>query len=250
MDAERINRTAATYDVGMRMRVLHLAALLLSPAALGAPPHADGGVAEERAVSAEARALVPPLLRYGTFTPEAGRWVEFDVEQPGVGKHVERLSVVGVTETQRGPLYQVELDVRVQPHVELYLWVLGGRAPAVDRLAVTLNGGDAVSIPVELPLAEPSLRGAPAGTSNGPVAKAPFAGPTTVATWDEPPPVGRVTARRSAAVPLVGLAALEHQGTRWTARATGTGATPTLRSVPLSVPRLGAQPNGKPSTTQ
>lgn len=231
------------------MRALHLAALLLAPAVYGeegklhfprpAAPAPDGGVTLDPSRAAEARAVVPPLLRYGTFSPETGRWVEFDVERPGGGKHVERLSVVGVTETARGPLYQVELDVRLQPHVEIYAWVLGGRAPELDRLAVTLNGGDAVSIPVDLPLAHPVLRGTPAGTSRGPGARTPFAGPTTQEAWEEPPPVGRVRARRCAAVPLVGLLTLEHQGTRWTARAAGTGATPSLRSVPLAIPRLG-----------
>jgi hypothetical protein len=231
------------------MRALHLAGLLLAPAVQAedarprfprpAAPAPDGGVVLDATRAAEARALVPPLLRYGRFSPEPGRWVEFDVEIPRAGRHVERLSVVGVTETARGPLYQVELDVRMQPHVEIFAWIVGGPSPEVDRVAVTLNGGDAVSVPVDLPLAHPLLRGTPAGTSPAPEGRAPFAGPTTAEAWDEPAPAGRVKARRSAAVPLVGLLMLEHEGTRWTARATGTGAAPSLRSVPLAIPRTG-----------
>ena len=231
------------------MGALHLAAFLAAPAALGVGPDKgrlhfsrpapapDGGVGLDASRVGEARAVVPPLLRYGTFRPEVGRWVEFDVVQPSGETHVERLALVGVTETQRGPLYQLEIDVAIQPHVQVVMWIVGGAAPELDRLAVSLNHGEAVSVPVDLPLDHPALRGATAGSAPGPAATGPFAGPTRVETYEEPAPVGKVVVRRNAAVPLLGLHALQHERTRWAARATGLGAAPGLRSVPLNIPR-------------
>jgi len=236
------------------MGALHLAAFLAAPGALAAGPDKgrlhfsrpapapDGGVPLDAARVGEARSTVPPLLRYGAFRPEPGRWVEYDVVQPGGDTHVERLSLVGATDTERGPLYQLELDVAIQPHVLVVMWVVGGPSPELDRLAVTLNAGDPVSVPVDLPLDHPALRGTPLGSAPGPAATGPFAGPTRVETWEEPTPVGKVVARTSPAVPLLGLHSLQHERTRWTVRATGKGATPGLRSVPLNIPRLGGSP--------
>ncbi|RKG70341.1 hypothetical protein D7V80_05580 [Corallococcus sp. CA054B] len=211
-------------------------ATTVAPADAGTPAPADPPIAPERL--AEARALVPPLLLYGQFQPVVGTWVEYTVRSKQVTFPV-RAAVVGETPRERDTLYQVELDYQTAPRALLIAWVARagtGRA-MVERLAITVPPNTPVAIPVDLLADHAALRGTPVRQRDTDVRAGPFAGKGREETFrlESGQQMTVVTAAR---VPVFGVESLRDAEVTWTAQKSGTGARPSLDSVPLSLPRL------------
>jgi hypothetical protein len=186
----------------------------------------------------EARTLVPSPLLYGKFRPEVGTFVEYDVTTKE-GKVRVRAAVVGRTERKDGPMFQVEFEyLAVKPRSLVVLWLLGDTHPLVDRLALSLEPHAPLSIPVDLPVDSPELRGRPGPETEAPVKSGPFSGKAVRRTWRLED--GRAAeAVLSDKVPLFGVESVRGaDGAIWVARKSGTGARPELKSVPIAIPRL------------
>jgi hypothetical protein len=213
----------------------------------GAPagPLPDAGTSADAGTSTvaasrleEARALVPSPLLYGKFRPEVGTFVEYDVTTKE-GKVRVRAAVVGRTERKDGPMFQVEFEyLAVKPRSLVVLWLLGDTHPLVDRLALSLEPHAPISIPVDLPVDSPELRGRPGPETEAPVKSGPFAGKAVRRTYRLED--GRAAeAVLSDKVPLFGVESVRGaDGATWVARKSGTGARPELKSVPIVIPRL------------
>lgn len=208
----------------------------VAPSDAGTPAPADPPIAPGRL--AEARALVPPLLLYGQLQPVVGTWVEYTVRSKQVTFPV-RAAVVGETPRERDTLYQVELDYQTAPRALIIAWVARagtGRA-VVERLAITVPPNTPVAIPVDLLADHAALRGTPVRQRDTDVRAGPFAGKGREQTFrlESGQRTTVVTADR---VPVFGVESLRDAEVTWTALKSGTGAKPTLDSVPLSLPRL------------
>jgi hypothetical protein len=196
------------------------------------PPSIDATLLQE------ARSLIPPPLMYGQFRPEVGTFVEYEVTSKQ-GKALVRAAVVGRSVRPSGePLYQVEfIYSNVKPRTMVVLWILGDERPMVDRLALAVDDQTPISMPVDLYLDLPELRGAQTREAQAQVKAGPFASKgmqrsykaTTGATADV------LTTDK---VPLFGVETVRSGQDTWVARKTGTGVGPELNTVPLSVPRL------------
>ncbi|OJH40866.1 hypothetical protein [Cystobacter ferrugineus] len=189
----------------------------------------------------EARAMVPAPLLYGKFRPEVGTFVEYDVTQKE-GRVRVRASVVGRTEREAGPMFQVEFDyLDARPHSLVVLWLIGETHPMVDRLALAVEPNAPISIPVDLPADAPELRGKPGPDTEAQVKSGPFAGKAVRRTYRLEK--GNSTeVMLSEKVPLFGVESVRGaDGSTWVARKTGSGARPELRSVPIAIPRLPEQ---------
>src|SRR5690606_709908 len=123
---------------------------------------ADAGLTVDPSRIPEARALVPPPLLYGRLQPALGAWVEYDCT---AGKEAFRVraSMVGETQRDNAPLYQLELDYQTKPRTLIVVWVVGSARTWVDRLAVSVPPNAAISIPVDLYADQPELRGSATG---------------------------------------------------------------------------------------
>lgn len=211
---------------------------LLLRLASGASPPATPTTPVDASRLDEARALVPPPLLYGTFRPEVGTFVEYDVTAKE-GRARVRVALVGRTERKDGPLFQVEFDyLDTKPHTLIVVWLSGDTRPLVDRLALAVEPNAPVSIPVDLYADTPELRGRPEPDTQTQVTSAPFAGKATRRTY-------RLEQGRGAQVvlsdkvPLFGVESVRGgDGSTWVARKAGTGARPALKSVPVTIPRL------------
>ncbi|RKG57549.1 hypothetical protein D7X30_18760 [Corallococcus sp. AB011P] len=211
-------------------------AMTVAPSDAGTPAPADPPIAPDRL--AEARALVPPLLLYGQLQPVVGTWVEYTVRSKQVTFPV-RAAVVGETPRERDTLYQVELDYQTAPRVLIIAWVARagtGRA-VVERLAITVPPSTPVAIPVDLLADHAALRGAPVRQRDVDLSAGPFAGKGREQTF-RLESGQQMTVVTAATVPVFGVESLRDAEVTWTARKSGTGARPTLDSVPLSLPRL------------
>ncbi|MFY2562638.1 hypothetical protein ACN469_33910 [Corallococcus terminator] len=187
----------------------------------------------------EARALVPAPLLYGQFKPMVGAWVDYELRAKE-GKSRVRVAVVGETTREDGTvLYQLELDHETNPRTLVVLWVRGGDRPFVERLAVSVPPHAPLSIPVDLHVDQPELRGTLEAEKDA-VAQGAFAGKARERTFrrEEGLSVGVVSTER---VPLFGVESVRDAETTWVARATGTGAKPALDTVPIAVPRVPGQ---------
>ncbi len=226
--------------------VLCASLLLLCPVALaqdggtGKPAAADAGTPIAPSRLAEGRAMVPAPLLYGQFQPTVGNWVDYEYT-PKQGTFRVKAALVGETLRQDGTgLYQVELDYGTKPRTLVVVWLVGGERPMVDRLAVSVPPNAPISIPVDLYADEPQLRGALAKEKDTEVRGGPFAGKAR--QKDFRLESGKTaTVVTSPKVPLFGVASVKDGEATWVARKSGTGATPELGSVPITVPRLPGQ---------
>ncbi|WP_240356146.1 hypothetical protein [Myxococcus eversor] len=213
-----------------------------TPAGVANPtvtPPGDGGVSVDPSRRAEARALVPAPLLYGQFQPVVGQWVEYELATRQ-GAFRVRVALVGETVREDGtPLYQVELDHETTPRMLVVVWLAGATRPFVERLAVSVAPHAPISIPVDLEADSPELRGELMGEKDITV-RGPFAGKARERTFrrERGKPVVVVDASR---VPLVGVVSVVTEDGSWMARASGTGARPSLDTVPIAIPRLPGQ---------
>ncbi|MBN9686466.1 MULTISPECIES: hypothetical protein [unclassified Corallococcus] len=225
--------TSAAPDAGLAPAPPTAAA---APSDAGTPTPADPPIAPERL--SEARALVPPLLLYGQLQPVVGTWVEYTVRSKQVTFPV-RAAIVGETPRERDTLYQVELDYQTSPRALIIAWVARagtGRA-MVERLAITVPPNTPVAIPVDLVADHAGLRGALVRQRDTDVREGPFAGKGHEQTF-RLESGQRMTVVTAARVPVFGVESLRDADVTWTARKSGTGAKPTLDSVPLMLPRM------------
>ncbi|NTX51482.1 hypothetical protein [Myxococcus sp. CA039A] len=188
----------------------------------------------------EARALVPAPLLYGQLRPVLGAWVDYALRSKETQSRV-RISLVGETVREDGtPLYQLELDHETSPRTLVVLWVRGGARPFVDRLAISVPPHAPLSIPVDLHVDQPELRGVLEGERDTVLREGPFAGKAREQTFrrEDGGLVGVVSTER---VPLLGVESIRDAETTWVVRATGTGAKPALDSVPIAIPRVPGQ---------
>ncbi|NVJ26842.1 hypothetical protein HUW62_37050 [Myxococcus sp. AM011] len=202
-------------------------------------PPRDGGVSVDPSRRAEARALVPAPLLYGQFQPVVGQWVEYELATRQ-GAFRVRVALVGETVREDGtPLYQVELDHETTPRMLVVVWLAGATRPFVERLAVSVAPHAPISIPVDLEADSPELRGELMGEKDITV-RGPFAGKARERTFrrERGKPVVVVDASR---VPLVGVVSVVTEDGSWVVRASGTGARPSLDTVPIAIPRLPGQ---------
>ena len=203
----------------------------------GTPADAGTRLVEDSRLE-QARALVPPPLLYGKLRPEVGTFVEYDVTTKGSKVRV-RAAVVGRTERKDGPMFQVEFEyLDVKPRSLVVLWLIGETHPLVDRLALSLEPHAPISIPVDLPVDTPELRGRPGAETEAAVKSGPFSGKAVRRSY-------RLEDGRTAEVvlsdkvPLFGVESVRGgDGATWVARKSGTGARPELKSVPVAIPRL------------
>ncbi|MFY1828926.1 hypothetical protein ACN47A_23605 [Myxococcus fulvus] len=233
----------AAEDAGPGFERIPLTPPPAPPPAAQAQPE-DAGVAVAQAPAevdvsrlAEARALVPAPLLYGQFQPVVGAWVDYEL-RGGKGSTRARVSLVGETTREDGvPLYQLEMDHEVSPRTLVVLWVRGKERPFVERLAVSVPPHPPVSIPVDLFVDQPELRGAPRGEKDAVLREGVFAGKAREETFlrEDGSTVGVVRTER---VPLWGVVSVRDGETTWVARASGTGAKPSLDAVPIAVPRV------------
>lgn len=186
----------------------------------------------------EARSLVPPPLLYGGFQPEVGTFVEYELTAKNQPRTHVRAAVVGKSFRQQTgePIYQVEFDYfELTPRTLVVLWLVGDERPMIDRLAVAVGKHAPISIPVDLYIDLPELRGKPHGEKEVELKAGPFAGKAQQRTYQREKQTTEVVL--TPRVPLFGVETVREQAT-WVARKTGTGATPELNAVPMAVPRM------------
>lgn len=205
----------------------------------GTPP-VDAPIVVDPARLKEARALVPAPLLYGQLRPVVGTWVDYELRARD-GKSRVRISLVGETTREDGKvLYQLELDHETTPRTLVVLWVQGGARPFVERLAISVPPHAPLSIPVDLHVDQPELRGVPVAEKDLVLREGSFPGKAREQTFrrEDGQVVGVVNTER---VPLFGVESVRDVGTTWVARATGVGAKPSLETVPIAVPRVQGQ---------
>jgi hypothetical protein len=206
----------------------------------GVPAPADGGTAVDPSRLAEARALVPPPLLYGQFQPVVGTWVEYEFSSKQ-GRFPVRAAVVGETRRQDGSvLFQVELDYGTTPRTLVVVWVVEGARPMVERLAVSVPPNAPISIPVDLYVDQPELRGAVVTEKDTEVKGGAFTGKARQRTFRREAG-GTVAVISTPKVPVFGVESVREAEATWVARKTGTGARPELGSVPIAIPRVQGQ---------
>jgi len=203
-----------------------------------ASPDAGRGIDPRRLE--DARALVPAPLLYGHFKPGVGAWVEYELRTSQGASRV-RIAVVGETVRDDGlPLYQVELDHQTTPRTLVVVWVQGGERPFVEKLAVSVPPHAPISMPVDLYVDSPELRGTLEAEQDTELRKGPFAGKARQRSFRLE--TGRsVVVVNAPQVPLFGVESLREAETTWLARGAGTDAKPTLDAVPIAIPRLPGQ---------
>ncbi|WP_163989695.1 hypothetical protein [Pyxidicoccus caerfyrddinensis] len=207
----------------------------------GTPALEDGGTVVDPSRLAEARALVPPPLLYGTFQPVVGTWVEYEFSSKQ-GRFPVRAAVVGeaIRREDGSPLYQVELDYGTKPRTLVVVWVIGGTRPMVERLAVSVPPNAPISIPVDLYMDQPELRGALTAETDTELRGGAFAGRARQRTFRRETGAA-VTVVSTPKVPVFGVESIRDTEATWVARKTGTGARPELGSVPIAIPRTPGQ---------
>jgi hypothetical protein len=170
-----------------------------------------------------------------------GTFVEYEVTSKKTKARV-RASVVGRTVRATGePMYQVEFNYPdTKPRTLVVAWIIGDERPFVERLAIAVDAQTPVSIPVDLYLDQPELRGSPSAEEReAPIKSGPFAGPASQRSYqlDTQASAEVLTTDK---VPLFGVHTVRGREDTWVARSTGTGATPELLSIPMMVPRFSA----------
>ncbi|MFP2910518.1 hypothetical protein ACLESD_36865 [Pyxidicoccus sp. 3LFB2] len=209
-----------------------------TPGSVTAP--ADGGTAVDPSRLAEARALVPPPLLYGRFQPEVGTWVEYEFSSKQ-GRFPVRAAVVGETRREDGSvLFQVELDYGTTPRTLVVVWVVGGARPMVERLAISVPPNAPISIPVDLYVDQPELRGVLVAEKDTEPRTGAFAGIARQRTFRREQG-GTVVVVTTPKVPVFGVESVREAEVTWVARKTGTGARPELGTVPIAIPRVPGQ---------
>ncbi|AGC42150.1 hypothetical protein MYSTI_00801 [Myxococcus stipitatus DSM 14675] len=188
----------------------------------------------------EARALIPAPLLYGEWRPVVGTWVEYDVIQH---EHLARLRVALVGESKRRDgttLYQLEIEHDKGSGALVVLWLRGGARPFIERLAVTAPDYTPLSIPVDLHVDQPELRGTLREEKDLEVSHGLFPGKVHRRTFQRETnsPVVVTSTERA---PLLGVTSIRDPEATWTLVATGTGAKPSLDKVPIAVPRVPGQ---------
>ncbi|WP_049872408.1 hypothetical protein [Myxococcus hansupus] len=189
---------------------------------------------------AEARALVPPPLLHARFQPVVGTWVEYEYRSKQARFPV-RVAVVGTTQREDGQvLYQVELDYQTEPRTLMVAWVVGGARPIVERMAVSVPPTAPISLPVDLYMDQPELRGTLTEEKPTDIRAGKFAGKAAQRVYrQEDQRV--VTVVMTPKVPVSGVESIRDDTATWVARASGTGAQPALSAVPIAIPRLPQQ---------
>jgi hypothetical protein len=208
-----------------------------TPAPAAATPPASQSIDPE--LLEEARSLLPPPLLYGHFRPQVGTFVEYEVTSPQKAKSRVRVAVVGRTERATGEaMYQVEFHApHAKPPTLVVLWVVGDARPMVERLAVSVAPHAPISIPVDLYLDLPELRGTPTGEAALELKGGTFAGKALRRGYkNEKGATTEVVSTDK--VPLFGVQTVRGPLGTWVAQKSGTGATPELTTVPVSVPRF------------
>ncbi|QSQ11196.1 hypothetical protein [Myxococcus landrumensis] len=205
-----------------------------------APVTSDASVVVDPSRLQEARALIPAPLLYGEWRPVMGAWVDYEVISH---EHLARvrISLVGETKRKDGTtLYQLELNNETVPPSLVVLWLRGGEHPFVERLAVSMPPHAPLSIPVDLHIDQPELRGFPTKEQDMEVRQGLFAGKVRMRAYarDGKTPVVVMSTER---VPLLGVKSVRDPETTWTVTATGTGAKPSLDMVPIAIPRVPGQ---------
>lgn len=226
------------------------AELGLAPLPVAPPPSASPVVEEDAGPLApvvvdpsrlqEARALVPAPLLYGEWRPVLGTWVEYEVIQH---EHLARLRVALVGESKRKDgttLYQLEIEQEKGSGALAVLWLRGGARPFIERLAASAPDYAPLSIPVDLYIDQPELRGTLWEAKDIEVSHSLFPGKVHKRTFhrETNSPVVVMTTERA---PLLGVTSIRDPEAIWTLVATGTGAKPSLDKVPMAVPRVPGQ---------
>ncbi|MFP2960679.1 hypothetical protein ACLEPN_23380 [Myxococcus sp. 1LA] len=204
------------------------------------PPASPAPITVDPSRIAEARALVPPPLLHARFQPVVGAWVEYEYRS-GQARFPVRVAVVGETRREDGsPLYQVELDYQTTPRTLMAAWVVGGARPVVERLAVSVSPHPPISLPVDLYMDQPELRGTLTEEKPTDIRAGAFAGKARQRVYrQEDQRVVFVVL--STKVLVSGVESIRDDSATWVARKVGTGATPELSAVPIAIPRLPEQ---------
>lgn len=204
------------------------------------PPAANNAPAEtiDATRLEEARGMLPPPLLYASFRPEVGAFVEYEVSSKKKPGTLVRASVVGKAQRPTGePIHQVEFHfMDVQPRTLVVLWLVGDERPFVERLAVAPENQTPISVPVDLYLDMADLRGMQTDDTEVELKGGPFAGKARQRRY-KLAPSGTSEVVTSDKVPLFGVQRVRLGDDTWVARKAGTGATPELTTVPVSVPR-------------
>lgn len=179
--------------------------------------------------------LLPPPLLFGTLKTEVGRFVEFEVTSGGWTGKV-RAALVAKTETDKGPVYQLEVHGQ-SPDILLVYWLKPREVGFnVERIASRLFGETGpVPFPAGFVTADPKLRGTSAVTR----LTVPFRlGKQTGTGREETFTVDgkKAVVVLSDDIPLFGVVSVDFNHTLYRATATGTGAVPELKSLPPHVP--------------
>jgi hypothetical protein len=183
---------------------------------------------------AELRSAVPPPLLWGRLRPEVGAFVVYELT---AGKRKTEVRGAVVNRITRNGLgyFQVEFSFKAEPRTLVIAYVSDEPQPQLERLVLWMPPRAPVSVPLDLPLEAPGLRGervrqAPAK------APAPFTGEARRVHWTIEE--GTVEVTEADAVPLFGVARLRTPSETWVAKRAGTGATTELTAVPIMVPRI------------
>ncbi|MBI5545450.1 MAG: hypothetical protein HY901_16310 [Deltaproteobacteria bacterium] len=202
-------------------------------------PQVTTGDKDEQASLHEAREIIPPPLRCGTFQPKAGAWVEFKVTGTGTSTRA-RLSHVADVKLEGKEVHQLELEFVEESAAPLIVvWITTAPPRLVLRLALVAPPSAPVSIPLDLPLTAKETRGTetPVGQVDGVSLPAPFAG-SRGRKVEFKEGSARLASVVLADVPLVGLHSVRVERESWVALEAGSGAQRRFSGVPIQVPRM------------
>jgi hypothetical protein len=183
----------------------------------------------------EARSSLPLPLLYGTMSLKEGQYVDYEVKGPR-GKTRVRAAAVGRALRDNVPVQQVEFEFfDLGRRALVVLWITESQPVLLDRVAAWAPPHTPVSVPIDLPVDDPQLRGVQASSEAVKVTGA-FAGQARRVVFSLESKE-RVEATLSEQVPLFGVLSVQRGDERWTAVASGTGAKRALTRVPLAMPR-------------
>ena len=195
---------------------------------------APGQIVEPSRIE-EARSTLPLPLLYGQPRLQEGVFVEYELTGPQ-GKARVRAASVGRAIRENVPVQQIEFEfLDLGQPAFVVLWLTESEPVQLDRVAAWAPPHTPVSIPIDLPVGHPQLRGEQVKVEEVEV-RGPFAGKARRVVYD----LGdskSVEVTLSDHVPLFGVLSVRRGEEQWTAVAFGDGAQRALNKVPLAMPR-------------